>query len=96
MGPSRQEPQGCLGPGWLWAMWRFSWPSLDAWTRQRLHKRTSGLGPKVGRGGGRSKGRGRGISIQLIEAIAGSPLLGFVKWLLRHNIDPMQSGPTFN
>ena len=48
------------------------------------------MGPKVGRGGGRSKGRGRGISIQVIEAIAGSPLLGFVNWLLRHNIDPMQ------
>lgn len=96
MGPSRQEPQGCLGPGWLWAMWRFSWPSLDASKRQRLHKRTSGLGPKVGRGGGLSKGRGRGISTQVIEAIAGSPLLGFVKWLLRHNIDPMLSGPTFN
>ena len=73
LGPSIQDPQGCLGPGWLCAMCRFRCPRLEAWVRQMGQRRTGGGGPNVGRGGGRSKGRGRGIVVETVVAL--------IKWL---------------
>ena len=101
LAPSKQDPQGCLGPGWLCAMCRFKLPALEASVRQRVQRRTGVAGPNVGRGGGRSrgrgrsKGRGRDIFVGLVaQKIVWIELAGFVKWLLRHSIDLVHNSST--
>ena len=53
------------------------------------------VGPNVGRGGGRSKGRVRGIFVGKVDQkIVWIVLAGFVECLLRHSIELLHNAAT--